>query len=178
MFSTKVSKPSFMFSIRCRGSPVIIRYYPHSKHAKYQYYFCDQDASVFEINEYGMTLTCLNTSYQSFQHLTDLFFFVTKYCQRMPNNLEDVFEISRDRKVWTIVKRPFIHAPIMYLQSVSDISSKQELTHRFTRRRCVPKHGVKTMQKQSTFFNNCKMHDPQTILSKTQNVQSQDTQSG
>jgi hypothetical protein len=112
-----------MFYIRCRQSPVIIRYNPQSKRAKYQYFFCDQDASVFESNEYGMTLTCLNTSYTSFQQLTDLFFFVTKYHMRMPKNLEDVFEISPDRKVWTIVKRPFIHAPIMYLQSVSQIPS-------------------------------------------------------
>lgn len=167
-----------MFFIRCRQSPVIIRYTPRYKRAKYQYYIFDQVASVFDIHENGRTLTCLNTSYQSFQHLTDVFFFVTKYRQRMPKNLEDVFEISRDRKVWTIVKRPFIHAPIMYLQPVSDLSSKQKLTHRYTRRRRVSKHGFETLQKQSTIFNNCQMHDSQKIFPKTQNVQSQDTQDG
>lgn len=85
----------------------------------------------------------------------------------MPKNLKDVFEISIDRKTWLLVKRPLLHDPCIYLQTIQGLSQTAKKKYRFTRRRHLPKNGTQTIHKQTT-VRLCERSVSTTLFKKIQ----------
>lgn len=140
-----------MHFIRLTRVPtIVVRYIPHYNTHRYQYHFTDQKDKVFVDAKNTLHLTSLNTTYKSFSNIVDVFFFLTNFKYNLPKNLKDVFEISRDRKTWLLVKRPLLHDPCIYLQTIQGLSQTAKKKHRFTRRRHIPKNGTQTIHKQTT----------------------------
>ena len=158
-----------MHFIRLTGVPsIVVRYLPHYNTHRYQYHFTDQKDKVFVDANNTLHLTSLNTTYKSFSHIVDVFFFLTNFKYNMPKNLKDVFEISMDRKTWLLVKRPLLHDPCFYLQTIHGLSQTTKKKHRFTRRRHIPKNGAQTIYKQKT-NRICERRFSRTFSKKIQN---------
>ena len=138
-----------MYFLRLRHSPHIVRYLPQYTKHRYQYHYTDQHGLMVH-NTNTIHLTSLNTKYKSFSDIVDVFFFLTNFKMRMPRNLQDVFEISSDKKTWLLVKRPLLHVSSTYLQTVHNIPKKTKKMYRFARRRRVPKNGAQTIHTHKT----------------------------
>ena len=152
-----------MYFIRLRHLPqFIVRYLPQYNNHRYQYHYVDQYGHF--THKDNITLTSLNTTYKSFSNIVDVFFFLTIFKLKMPKNLQDVFEISSDRKTWLLVKRPLLHVSSTYLQTLHGIPKKTTKMYRFARRRRVPKDGTQTIHTKKP--NRLRQHTLSTTLSQ------------
>lgn len=152
-----------MYFIRLRRLPqFIVRYLPQYTKHRYQYHYVDQYGHF--VHNDNITLTSLNTKYKSFHNIVDVFFFLTNFRIRMPKNLQDVFEISSDKKTWLLVKRPLLHVSSTYLQALHGVQKKTTKMYRFARRRRIPKDGTQTIH--ATKPNRSRQHTLSTTLSQ------------
>ena len=139
------------YYIRLKIIPtLIVRYFPLNQNYMYEYRFYDQVDHDFDHTKYKYNLTLLHTKFKKFKNIINVFLFLTQAKIKPTKDLEDVFEISKDKKTWTTVKRPLIHAPCQYMQTVHTTLPKNKNTIKYSRRRGVPTHGFKKTQKHRT----------------------------
>lgn len=81
-----------------------IRYYPKGEY-KYQYWKSDQTKLYHDLT---------HLAFVKFRSLVEVFLFLVNAKIRIPENLEQSFQIKKPRLSPRLIERPLLHAPHLY----------------------------------------------------------------
>lgn len=124
-----------MHWVKLHDLDYVVRYYPHRK-TPFEYYFTDQDKSLFRPVNNTLYLTTHHTSYIQFTSLVEVYLFLMNYTAMPPPNLQGIFEICSSgstsvphKKTFVPIKRPYLNAPHMYFHPIHRIHGKNQSTN-------------------------------------------------